>query len=181
MNTSNRFKAAIRVVSMLSLTVVVLLAGCNKEDDLPTAQDLLNQVLANVDQAQLTADLAIIDDSLTTWGLIDQIQEGPQGVRYLVEEMGSGPKPVLESTIPMNYTGKLLSTGGTFDSGQNVNFQLYRLIAGFQTVLPLLPAGTTVTLYIPSGLGYGAQDATDNAGNIIIPANSNLIFEIEML
>jgi FKBP-type peptidyl-prolyl cis-trans isomerase len=36
-------------------------------------------------------------------------------------------------------------------------------------------------LYIPSGLGYGPNDVKNqNTGDIVIPKNSNLIFEIQL-
>jgi FKBP-type peptidyl-prolyl cis-trans isomerase FkpA len=36
-------------------------------------------------------------------------------------------------------------------------------------------------LYIPPTLGYGSREIKDNLGNVIIPANSILIFDIELL
>lgn len=182
MNTSIRFKTVFQLGSVLALAAVLIFStGCSKTEDTPTAQDILDQVLANVDQAQLNSDLAVIDDSLDTWGLADMIQIGPAGVRILIDSLGSGPMPTLENIIQINYNGKLLATGETFDSNQNASFNLFNLIAGFQTAMPTLPEGTKATLFIPSGLGYGSSDATDNAGNVIIPGNSNLIFDIELL
>jgi FKBP-type peptidyl-prolyl cis-trans isomerase len=35
-----------------------------------------------------------------------------------------------------------------------------------------------MTLYIPPYLAYGAQDIKDTNGNVIVPGNSILIFDI---
>ena len=50
------------------------------------------------------------------------------------------------------------------------------LIAGFIEGLSLMNLGDKMLVYIPSKLGYGER----GAGNVI-PPNSNIIFEIEML
>jgi FKBP-type peptidyl-prolyl cis-trans isomerase len=158
-----------------------LFSGCNKEvAETLTAQDLLDGALKNVDQAQLQADLKVIDDSLAMWGLTDVILTEPQGVRYKIDALGNGEKPILENVVWIKYSGKLLSTGEEFDAGDKLETYLYRLIAGFQTTLPLIPNGSTITLYIPSGLGYGSNDVLDNSGKVAIPKNSNLIFDIEL-
>lgn len=182
MNASNRLKAFIKLGSLLALVATVILGtGCSKQDDLPTAQDILDRALAQVDQDRLQEDLATIDDSLAVWGLTDRVQIGPAGVRIVVDTLGNGARPNLENIIQIDYNGKLLTTGQTFDSNQAASFNLFNLIAGFQTAMPTLPTGTKATLYIPSGLGYGTGDATDANGNVIIPANSNLIFDVKLL
>lgn len=166
---------------MITLIASVLLFSACKKDDPITAQEILDMALARVDQAQLAADIATIDDTLAARGLTGEILTEPNGVRYKADVMGSGPMPTLENFILINYSGKLLSDGSTFDSGQNVSFPLANLILGWQTTLPLVPEGSTVTLYIPSGLAYGPSDLTDNTGSVVIPANSILVFEIELL
>jgi FKBP-type peptidyl-prolyl cis-trans isomerase len=51
------------------------------------------------------------------------------------------------------------------------------LILGWLLVLPTVPAGSKLTLYIPSGLGYGEAGGANGK----IPSNANLIFEIEFV
>ncbi|WP_339792361.1 MAG: FKBP-type peptidyl-prolyl cis-trans isomerase [Imperialibacter sp.] len=168
-------------VNILLAAFIFLFSGCNKEEpETLTAQDLLDDALKNVDQTQLQADMKVIDDSLAMWGLTDVILTEPQGVRYKIDALGNGEKPILENVVWIKYSGKLLSTGEEFDAGDKLETYLYRLIAGFQTTLPLIPNGSTITLYIPSGLGYGPNDVRDNSGKVAIPKNSNLIFDIEL-
>jgi FKBP-type peptidyl-prolyl cis-trans isomerase len=84
----------------------------------------------------------------------------------------------------VKYTGSLVSNGQVFDSNASTSgttFTLGNLIAGWQAILPLVKAGGKVTMYIPPSLGYGQQNVRDNAGNLVIPGNSNLKFEMELL
>jgi FKBP-type peptidyl-prolyl cis-trans isomerase len=176
LNRTFAFRANISLAAF-----IFLFSGCNKEVAEPlTAQDVLDSTLKNVDQAQLETDTKIIDDSLAVWGLTDIVLTEPNGVRYKIDTLGNGEKPILESVVWIKYSGKLLSTGEEFDAGDKLETYLYRLIAGFQTTLPLIPNGSTITLYIPSGLGYGPNDVRDNSGKVVIPKNSNLIFDIEL-
>lgn len=49
------------------------------------------------------------------------------------------------------------------------------MIKGWQEALQLMPVGSTWEVYIPSELAYGEM------GRPGIPANSVLIFEVELL
>lgn len=179
-------KAGILPLFVVSL---FLLSSCLKSNEnLQTPEEFLDQVLNNVDKTKLAADLAVIDDSLERWDLTPEILIEPKGVRYKIDTLGDagGAKPVLSNIIKIKYTGKFLSTGETFDSSDSLATKYlesfgYGLIVGIQTTLPLLTKGTTATLYIPSGYGYGATDLKNTNGDIIIPKNSNLIFQIKLL
>lgn len=163
------------------VSMVVTFSGCLKTEEPITPEDNLKLELANVDKAQLEIDFKIIDDSLTRWALTPGILKEPNGVRYEVKTMGTGVKPSLSNKIRIKYSGRLLSTGTIFDSSPSTDFYLYLLVTGFQTTMPLIPKGSVVTFYIPSGYGYGPYDFKDNSGNVLIPKNSNLIFDVEFL
>lgn len=163
------------------LSMALIFSGCLETVEPMSPEDNLKQELANVDKTQLAIDFKIIDDSLARWGLTPVILKEPNGVRYEVKTLGPGVKPVLRNKIRIKYSGRLLSTGKVFDSSASADFYLYQLVTGFQTTMPLIPKGSVVTLYIPSGYGYGPFDFRDNAGNILIPKNSNLIFEVELI
>lgn len=177
--------------STLSLFVasLFLFSGCLKTvEDIQTPEEFLAQVLAGINKTQLATELAVIDDSLEMWDLTPDILMEPNGVRYKIETPGSagGAKPTLSNIIKIKYTGKLLTTGEIFDTSENLAAKyfesyLYNLITGIQTTMPFISKGSVVTLYIPSVYGYGTTDVNDANGNILIPKNSNLIFEIELL
>lgn len=171
-----------RVAGVFSLIVVstfIFLACSKDEEEGPSAEELLQKSLALVDTVQLKKDIAIIDDSLEQWS-ITALSE-PHGVRYTIDTQGDGPKPTLDGAILINYRGRLLKNNSVFEQGSSVALLLSRLIVGWQTTLPLINQGSKVTLYIPSGLAYGTSIRRDNDDNVSIPANSNLIFEIEIL
>lgn len=126
-------------------------------------------------EVQLAKDVAIIDQYLSTNNI--NAQTDPSGLRYTIESLGTGPKPTLSNCITTKYTGKLLSTGAVFDQNTTgYKAALTKLIQGWKTGLPLLPKGTKATLYVPSGMAYGPVSAGSR-----IPANANLIFEIELV
>lgn len=101
------------------------------------------------------------------------------GMYYQVITNGSGANPQLCSTVSVSYTGRL-TNGTIFDSQNLISFELGRVIVGWQKGLPLIQKGGRIKLYIPPSLGYGGNDIRDNVGNIVIPANSILIFDVEI-
>lgn len=95
------------------------------------------------------------------------------------EVVGTGPAVKITDVIRMHYKGTLAQTGVKFDSsydrGEPLTCSLGGLIVGWQQGIPGMKVGGKRRLVIPSALAYGAQ-AT--AG---IPANSDLVFEVELL
>lgn len=103
----------------------------------------------------------------------------PSGLQYEVLTEGKGKKPVLTDRVKCHYQGSLIS-GFVFDSsmqrGEPAVFGVEQVIPGWVEALQLMPVGSRWKLYIPASLGYGAQGAGD-----VIPPNSALIFEIELI
>jgi FKBP-type peptidyl-prolyl cis-trans isomerase FkpA len=100
------------------------------------------------------------------------------GLQYEVITRGEGPMPADSSTVEVHYEGTLLD-GTVFDSsyerGESISFPLNRVIAGWTEGVQLMSVGSTYRFYIPSELAYGPRAAGP------IPANSVLIFKIELL
>lgn len=106
-------------------------------------------------------------------------QESPEGVIYTIERPGTGEKPVAGDKVKVDYTGKLLD-GQEFDSSVKrgpYQFVLGQgsVIPGWDKGLPLFHEGAKATLYLAPSLGYGKQ------GSDMIPPNSPLIFDIELV
>ncbi|MDB5025236.1 MAG: peptidylprolyl isomerase [Mucilaginibacter sp.] len=97
----------------------------------------------------------------------------PSGLYYQVITPGTGSYPNVNSLITGAYSGKLLN-GTVFDSGPINNTALSGYIKGWQIGVPHINTGGRILLLIPSALGYG------NAANGGIPANSVLIFTIDL-
>ena len=106
------------------------------------------------------------------------------GFFYIITNPGSGTAIAnLCTTVGVKYVGKLTS-GTIFDqtpAGQTSSFQLGSVIFGWQKSLPLLKGGGVIRIFVPPTLGYGANPVRDGSGAIVIPANSILIFDIELL
>lgn len=126
-------------------------------------------------------------------------QKTSSGLQYTIYEKGSGKKPAVGSTIYVHYSG-FFESGELFDSShediskafgkfnqQKADAQAYKpfpfqygnktgLIPGFLEGLEKMNFGDKVLLFIPSHLGYGEAGAGG-----VIPPNSNLIFELELL
>jgi FKBP-type peptidyl-prolyl cis-trans isomerase FkpA len=97
-----------------------------------------------------------------------------EGLYYVIDEPGGSDKPKLSSTVTINYRGYLLNLK-EFDKGNNVSFPLNQLIEGWKIGIPKFGKGGKGKLLIPSRLGYGPNTVGS------IPANSILIFDIELL
>lgn len=93
-------------------------------------------------------------------------------------KQGSGEPAKTGDTVSVHYTGTLIN-GTKFDSrGQPFEFTLgqNRVIQGWELGVLGMKVGEKRKLTIPPELGYG-----DRAVGAVIPANSTLIFEVELL
>lgn len=90
-----------------------------------------------------------------------------------------GVKPSATDTVSVHYHGTL-TDGSVFDSsverGTPAEFPVNRVIAGWTEALQLMSVGDKWKLFIPANLAYGAQSPSPK-----IPANSALVFEVELL
>ncbi|MEZ0391310.1 MAG: FKBP-type peptidyl-prolyl cis-trans isomerase [Pseudobdellovibrionaceae bacterium] len=100
------------------------------------------------------------------------------GLQYIVVQEGTGKTPTLKDTVKAHYKGTLIN-GEQFDSsydrGQPAEFPVEGVIKGWTEALQLMKVGGKIKLFVPPELGYGP------AARPGIPANSVLIFEVELL
>lgn len=106
----------------------------------------------------------------------------PSGIRYIINREGSGDKPARGRTVRVHYKGTLLN-GTVFDDsslrGRPIEFQAGtgRVIQGWDESVMDMRVGERRTVIIPPELAYGDQ----SVGNGLIPPNSFLIFEMELV
>ena len=108
------------------------------------------------------------------------------GLQIQDEVMGTGTVAVAGNMVTVNYTG-MLTDGKVFDSNIDPKFNHVQpfpfvlgagqVIQGWDEGVAGMKVGGKRKLTIPPELGYGNQ----NAGNGLIPPNSTLIFEVELL
>ena len=103
------------------------------------------------------------------------------GLKYRVLSEGAegGASPDATSQVEVHYHGTL-TDGTVFDSskqrGETITFGLSQVIAGWTEGLQLMNEGDVYEFYIPANLAYG-----DYSPSPLIPAGSDLIFEVELI
>jgi FKBP-type peptidyl-prolyl cis-trans isomerase len=92
---------------------------------------------------------------------------------------GTGDVVPEGATITAHYTGALCKDGTIFQSSKDfggpITFGLNQIIAGWTEGVPGMKVGGVRRLVIPAAKAYGAQSPAPN-----IPANSDLVFDIEL-
>lgn len=125
-----------------------------------------------------------------------EAQKSASGLRYIIEEVGDGPKPEIGQVVLVNYAG-FLSDGTCFDTSIEELAKKYgtyderrapyeafpvtygpqsRVIQGWREGLQLLNVGGKAKLIIPPYLGYG-----ERGGGGVIPPNATLVFDVEIV
>ena len=104
------------------------------------------------------------------------------GVERKVLKAGTGEVPTVSSAVKFNYAFRL--TDGTLISksgNQPTEGVVSTLLPGLQDALTSMPVGSKWEVVIPSELGYDKEAQYYDDGRVMIPANSILVFEIELL
>lgn len=97
------------------------------------------------------------------------------GLGYTMLRAAAGARAGATDYVLVNYIGYLAANGQVFDQGQQAPMQVNGVIPGFAEGLQLAGKGGIYRLCIPAAQGYGAT-ATGP-----IPANSDLVFQIEVV
>ncbi len=157
-------------ILILPLLILGILSSCSKKSSCSYRDDAVS-----VPASEVTAIQTYLDSIKVT------ATKDPRGFYYVIDQPGSGVKPTVCSSISFTYKGEL-TNGNTFDQSSNpVTYHLGDLISGWKKGIPLIAAGGKIHLYLPPSLGYGSVPIKDQSGNVIIPANSVLIFEIGLV
>lgn len=158
---------------MLALPLL-LLTACTKSPSSDKCTYTTNTAVAPA--SEVASLKAYLDANSITY------TQHSSGIFFKVAAPGAGTAANVCSDVTVKYTGRLLTSNVTFDqSTSGVTFTLGQLISGWQIGIPLIQKGGSITLYIPPSLGYGNQDVKNSQGVVVIPANSNLVFTIELV
>jgi peptidyl-prolyl cis-trans isomerase A (cyclophilin A) len=135
-----------------------------------------NAAAAGKGKAQRDADIAQINAKYPN------AVQSPSGVKYIIQKKGTGNKPAPGKTVQVNYRGSFIS-GQVFDSsdtrGKPLEFPagVGAVIKGWDEMVMDMQVGEKRIAIIPPELAYGER----GAGNGVIPPNSFLVFEMELV
>jgi len=149
----------------LSLSAIVLIAGCTQQKAAPAPEKKAPAVATETREGPDGKQYPVLQTILTSGIIIEDLR------------MGDGPTAMPTSDVTIHYHGTL-KDGTPFDSTRGkapATFPLPRLIKGWQVGIPGMKVGGIRRLTIPAALAYGERAKPG------IPANSDLIFTIELL
>jgi FKBP-type peptidyl-prolyl cis-trans isomerase len=130
-----------------------------------------------------TSDTTAIDTYLANKNI--SAVTDTSGVRYVINNQGSTDAPGLYDKLKITYTIKELANDGTTvatvdgEPTDNYDSRMVDYIPGMVAGLQKIGTGGDITLYIPSGLAFGAPGVVTN-GSRLIQTNSNLIINIKL-
>lgn len=145
-------------------------------------QDLLLQMQNKKEADEKAAAKKALDEQaqFLAKNIVDStVKVTPKGVQYKVITDAAGISPKASDKVKVHYVGTLLD-GTEFDNsvkrGEPLEFPVNAVIEGWQDLLLVMKEGMKVKAWIPSALAYGEEGVPP-----LIPANSLLVFEVELL
>lgn len=157
-------------VSTVGFSIYVIIEN-NKDDTTNTVEEVTQDEISNTQGEDMLRGTKLEGfeprtEAVTTLEKIDIIE-------------GTGAEVQPGDSVTVHYTGALVADGtifeSSYDTGSPISFGLEGLIVGWQEGIPGMKVGGKRRLVIPAELAYGAR-ATGT-----IPANSDLVFDIELL
>lgn len=166
---------------MIAKAIEDVLAGKDpalSEEDMRAAVNQANESIQKRAQEEaqknLEASQAFLEKNKAAEG-VETFESGLQ-MKTLTEGSGSSPAPT--NVVVVHYKGTL-PDGTEFDSSYKTNkpaeFKPSDVIKGWQEGLKKMKKGGKYQLFIPPDLAYGSVPRPG------IPANSALVFEVELL
>lgn len=155
--------------------------------------EILNAEITPAEVTQFKTDTTAIGkylrDKKYTDVVYDLFDSAGLGIAYRVTTQGGGSPISWFSNVSFKVQYKLLSDDERaatevleMKPQENVtDSRPVDYIQGLMLGLQQLRTGSKATFYIPSGLGFGIQGAQNNAGTTVIPANANLIVDVEVV
>jgi FKBP-type peptidyl-prolyl cis-trans isomerase FkpA len=158
---------------IISFCVLFVAASCLKSSK---SECPYSNVSVTVPPSELEALATFLDTNNL------EATQDPAGYFYNIVTPGTGTDSLgLCSVVRIKYRGTF-TNGVEFDKQtEAVDFVLGRFIEGWKKGMQKIKKGGKMKLYVPPSLGYGSQDLKDDTGKVIIPRNSILLFDIELI
>jgi FKBP-type peptidyl-prolyl cis-trans isomerase FkpA len=142
--------------------------------------------ISDTEKTQFTKDTTAIDKYFDD-NSITNITKDTTGISYVITQPGSGPAITWYAKVNFKITYRLLTSPTTVVAtvtqtpSESFHSRPVDFIQGIMIGLQKLTEGGKATVYIPSGLGFGVNGATDSNGSQVIGTNANLIVDLEVL
>lgn len=116
----------------------------------------------------------------------DNVVTTKSGLKYIERKVGTGDIAVTGSTAETHYNAWVAVDGkkvklfdSSFKRGRPFSFKVgaYKETVGFEEGVTGMKVGGRRELFIPPELGFGSREI----GKGLVPPNSTLIFEVELL
>jgi FKBP-type peptidyl-prolyl cis-trans isomerase len=161
--------ALVFLISSVGMVAYYVLSSKQSEKDQAALQEQLNNQVNNKQEAKLQGT------NLQNFQPVESVAS----LQIADTVAGTGDEVKAGDTVTVNYTGALAKTGvifeSSYDSGQTATFGLNQVIPGWTQGLPGMKVGGTRRLLIPAAMAYGSQS------NAKIPANSDLVFDVQLI
>ncbi|MBQ0757922.1 MAG: FKBP-type peptidyl-prolyl cis-trans isomerase [Amphritea sp.] len=163
-----------RVVGVAVLaTIVAISSGCGEsEEEKRFHQELIDKALN--DDTKREGDRFLAENAKREGIVVTE-----SGLQYEILQAAVGESPRIQDDVRVNYSSWKVD-GEPFESSASQEekpiFPIRGVIKGWREVLPKMSPGSKWKVYLPSELAYGARSPAES-----VPANSALIFEIELL
>ena len=158
---------------VLTLALTGLLAGCGEDPGKERFRQALIDKALNDDTRRAGTEF------LTKNREREGVNVTDSGLQIEHLRQGEGESPSGRDTVVVHYEGTRVD-GVVFDSSyardNPATFPLNQVIRGWREGLTLMREGGEAMLYLPPELAYGATSPSPD-----IPANSTLIFRVELL
>jgi FKBP-type peptidyl-prolyl cis-trans isomerase FkpA len=160
------------ITLILSAIVVFGYLSCTKNTPVSTTPPCTSKAVS----ADSAALIKFAGDSIA-------LTADSTGLYYHIIDSGNAMRPVASSQLNVTYKAKLMDNF-TFDSATNsylMGATLSQLIAGWQIGLPKIGVGGHIQLFIPSALAWGCNGIVTSAGQVIVPPDATVYFDIQLL
>lgn len=140
-------------------------------------------VISDAEKAQFTKDTTAISAAL---GENTDYVRDTTGISYKITQQGSGPSITWFAKVDFKITYRLLTNPNaavatvTQKPNESFDSRPVDFIQGIMIALQKMTVSSKATVYIPSGLGFGVNGATDSNGSQVIGTNANLIVDLEV-
>lgn len=164
--------AILFLATAVAFTVAVVIESQRQEQADSSITDSENNPLNNQNSQR---ENMLQGTKLENFTPIDKVNE----LQKIDLQEGTGQEVKAGDTITAHYTGALAKDGTIFQSshdfGEAIEFGLNGVIRGWGEGVPGMKVGGKRRLIIPAELAYGPQEQSG------IPANSDLVFDIELV